>query len=112
MRESVEVTVGSITEMEYAAYQRGRPNFTILSVVSVDPLPGSILLEMEPALNFAMIDRFAGGPGKTLRTMREHPAIEMTLLQITALRILGNLREVWTRLYIRSYISLVFRSAE
>ncbi|CDX03108.1 Flagellar motor switch protein FliM [Desulfitobacterium hafniense] len=60
----IETKVSSIEQITYDEFIRSLPNPTILSLYTLNPLEGTLLMEMSPALAFAIIDRLLGGRDK------------------------------------------------
>jgi flagellar motor switch protein FliM len=61
----------------------------------MDPLKGSAILEIDPAVTFSIIDRLFGGQGEGAKFTRELTDIEASVIEGVIVRILGNLREAW-----------------
>jgi flagellar motor switch protein FliM len=66
-------------------------NPTIVAVVTIDPLPGSILVEMSSASAMTAIDHMLGGPGGA-QPQRPLTEVEMPLLRGLLERMLAELR--------------------
>lgn len=96
LRTLVNVHVVSVDQMTYEEFIRSIPNPTTLGVVSMDPLKGSGILEIDPSITFAIIDRLFGGRGETIKLARELTDIEISVMEGIIVRILGNLRESWS----------------
>ena len=62
----------------------------------MDPLKGTAVLEIDPSITFALIDRVLGGSGEPQNYSREISEIECGLMESIFIRMLGNLREAWT----------------
>ena len=63
----------------------------------MDPLTGSAILEIDPAITFTIIDRLFGGPGEGAKINRELSEIERAVMESIIVRILGNMREAWSQ---------------
>ncbi len=98
LRSIVNVHVAAVDELTYDEFIRSLSSPTTLAVVQMDPLKGSAILEIDPAVTFAILDRLLGGPGKTLDRTRELSDIEVSISEMIMVRILGNLRESWSQL--------------
>jgi flagellar motor switch protein FliM len=61
----------------------------------MDPLKGSSVLEMDPAITFTIIDRLFGGKGVAAKISRELTDIELSVMEGIVVRMLGCLRESW-----------------
>ena len=98
LRSLVQVHVVSVDQLTYEEFTRSIPSPTTLGVVNMDPLKGSAVIEIDPAITFSIIDRLFGGKGETLKTNRELTDIEMSVIEGILVRLLGNLREVWANM--------------
>src|SRR5699024_12515354 len=63
LRTYVNINVASVDQIPYEEFIRSIPKMTILSVYSVEPLDGSIILEVNPNIALTMMDRVLGGRG-------------------------------------------------
>jgi flagellar motor switch protein FliM len=64
-------------------------------MVELQPLQGSIIVEMSSNVGYAIIDRILGGPGTGLRKMREFSEVEKILLERVMSQIINYLPEPW-----------------
>ncbi len=97
LRSMVHVHVASVDQLTYEEFLRSIPSPTALAVISMDPLSGSAILEIDPAITFTMIDRLFGGPGEGVKINREISEIERAVMESIIVRVLGNLRESWSQ---------------
>ncbi len=98
LRSQVQVHVVSVDQLTYEEFTRSIPSPTTLGIVNMDPLKGSAVIEVDPAITFSIIDRLFGGKGETLKTNRELTDIEMSVIEGILVRLLGNLRESWANM--------------
>ncbi len=98
LRSLVQVHVVSVDQLTYEEFTRSIPSPTTLGIVNMDPLKGSAVIEVDPAITFSIIDRLFGGKGETLKTNRELTDIEMSVIEGILVRLLGNLRESWANM--------------
>jgi flagellar motor switch protein FliM len=87
--------VESVDQLTYEEFIRSIPNPSTLAVINMDPLKGSALLEIDPGITFAMIDRLFGGTGRDAGLDRDLTDIEQSVMGGIVVRVLGNLRESW-----------------
>lgn len=96
LRAMVHVHVVSVDQLTYEEFIRSIPNPTTLAVVDMEPLKGSAVLEMDPSITFAIIEKLFGGKAEGNQKMaRELTEIEIAVIESVIVRILGNLRESW-----------------
>ncbi len=95
LRALVHVHVVSVDQLTYEEFTRSIPSPTTLGIINMDPLKGSSVIEVDPSITFAIIDRLFGGKGEPLKTNRELTDIELSVIEGIIVRLLGNLRESW-----------------
>jgi len=95
LRTLVHVHVVSVDQLTYDEFARSIPSPTTLGIINMDPLKGSSVVELDPSITFAIIDRLFGGKGESLKTNRELTDIELSVIEGIIVRLLGNLRESW-----------------
>jgi flagellar motor switch protein FliM len=97
LRSLVQVHVASVDQLTYEEFIRSIPNPTTLAVINMDPLKGSAILEIDPAITFSIIDRLFGGQGEGAKVTRDLTDIEQSVMEGIIVRILGNMREAWSQ---------------
>jgi len=97
LRSLAQVHVASVDQLTYEEFIRSIPNPTTLAVINMDPLKGSAILEIDPAITFSIIDRLFGGQGEGAKVTRELTDIEQSVMEGIIVRILGNMREAWSQ---------------
>jgi len=96
LRSMVHVHVVSVDQLTYEEFIRSIPNPTTLAVVDMEPLKGSAVLEIDPSITFAIIEKLFGGKAEgNQKISRELTEIEAAVIEGVIVRILGNLRESW-----------------
>jgi len=95
LRTLVHVHVVSVDQLTYEEFTRSIPSPTTMGIVNMDPLKGNAVMELDPSITFAIIDRLFGGKGEALKTNRELTDIELSVIEGILVRVLGNLRESW-----------------
>src|SRR5580700_4813915 len=98
LRTRVEATVTSIEQISYGDFIAGISLPSILAIFSMDPLPGSGIVQVDLNLVFSIIDRLLGGPGWFPNKLRDLTDIERTLMQRFMARMLNSYRESWNYL--------------
>ncbi|NMO50179.1 flagellar motor switch protein FliM [Actinoplanes sp. TBRC 11911] len=91
LRAISNVGVASIEQLNYDEYVASLANPTVLAVVTLDPLPGTVLVEMSMSAAMTAIDHMLGGPGGP-QPERPLTEVEMPLLRGLLERMLGELR--------------------
>jgi flagellar motor switch protein FliM len=98
LRTRVEATIVSIDQISYGDFIASIGIPSILSIFSMDPLPGSGIVQVDLNLVFSIIDRLLGGPGWYPQKLRDLTDIERTLMQRFMARMLNSYRESWNYL--------------
>ncbi len=96
LRSLIHVHVASVDQLTYEEFIRSIPNPTTLAVIDMDPLKGSAIMEIDPAITFSIIDRLFGGQGEGAKFSRDLTDIEQSVMEGIIVRVLGNLRESWS----------------
>lgn len=97
LRSLVQLHVASVDQLTYEEFIRSIPNPTTLAVINMDPLKGSAILEIDPAITFSIIDRLFGGQGEGSKVTRELTDIETSVMEGIIVRVLGSMREAWNQ---------------
>ncbi|MEL1134287.1 flagellar motor switch protein FliM [Desulfitobacterium sp. THU1] len=92
----IEAKVSSIEQITYDEFIRSLPNPTILSLYTLSPLEGTLLMEMSPAVAFAIIDRLLGGQGQSSEKNRDLTEIERTIIAHRTEQMIEMISEAWT----------------
>lgn len=95
LRTLAHVHVATVEQLTYEEFIRSIPTPTTLAVINMDPLPGSAVLEIDPAITFSIIDRLFGGKGQSIKIQRELTDIEGSVMEGIIVKILANMREAW-----------------
>ncbi len=97
LRMFCELHLASVDQMTYEEFIRSIPSPTAMGLVNMRPLKGAMVLEIDPPLIFAMVDRLFGGTGAALETKREITGLEHIILENIFTRILlGDFKESWS----------------
>jgi flagellar motor switch protein FliM len=91
LRVVSSVSLVSIEQLNYDEYVATLANPTVIAIVSIDPLPGTVLMEMASSAVMTAIDHMLGGPGGP-QPERPLTEVEMPLLRGLLERMLGELR--------------------
>jgi len=95
LRTFVQFSVVSVDQLPYDEFVRSIPNQTVLNVFEARPLEGRMVLEVNPNVAYAMLDRLLGGRGKGMQVIGKWTEIEMSILQRLFSRALSHLPEAW-----------------
>ena len=96
LRKAVQVEVMSSEAVTYQEFTNALSKPVLLSIVSVAPLPGTIIIEMAENIGYAIVDRMLGGVGNPLDKTREFSEIELLILERILYTCVNLLREPWS----------------
>lgn len=96
LRAPIQVEVLSVEQVTYEEFIRSIPSTTILNIFSVYPLEGNAIMEINPNLGFAFLDRLLGGPGNSLDRVRGLTEIEQTVMEKLGQRMLDFMQDPWS----------------
>lgn len=93
LRTSVSIELVSLEQIPYEEYARSI-NQSVFTILSMPPLTGQAVLEVEFNLVFSMIDKLLGGPGKGL-SRRSLTDIERPLVRQMIEKLFVGLKNAW-----------------
>src|SRR5699024_11628742 len=80
LRTYVNINVASVDQIPYEEFIRSIPEMTILNIYSVAPLDGRILMEVNPNIAYALLDRLLGGKGDSISKIENLTEIDTMLM--------------------------------
>ena len=95
LRKNVQVSVASSETFTFSEFTNSLSNPIILGIVDFAPLNGSIIIELQTNLGYAMLDRMLGGDGVPLSKTRDFSEIEMVIIQKILIAMTQLLRDPW-----------------
>jgi flagellar motor switch protein FliM len=91
----VHIHVASVDQLTYQEFIRSIPTPTTLAIISMEPLQGNALLEIDPAVTFSVIDRMCGGTGNGTKFQHELTTIEQSIMVRIIVQMVLNLQDAW-----------------
>jgi flagellar motor switch protein FliM len=95
LRTYIQISVASADQIPYEEFIRSIPKMTILNVYEVPPLDGRILMEVNPNIAYAMMDRVLGGKGVSVNKVENLTEIETKIMSNLFEKGFENLQEAW-----------------
>ncbi|MDR2883981.1 MAG: flagellar motor switch protein FliM [Deferribacteraceae bacterium] len=95
LRTITDISLVSVDQMTYGEFLMSLPDPTSFNIVSMIPLQGNAVLEINPSLIFPIVDKLLGGAGLPLFQVRELTQLEMTIIDGIIALILKDLEDVW-----------------
>ena len=99
LHTTCNVEVISVEEQSFGEFNNSLPTPVILAVIEMEPLQGSILMQISSSLVYAFISRLFGGvadygPG----TDKSFTEIEMSIMENVVHQIMSVLKEAWAKI--------------
>ena len=96
IRSIVSAEVASVDQLAYEEFVNSLVQPTVIGMIEMHPFDGNMLLEINPNLVFAIIDRMLGGKGDFTGKIRELTDIEKTVIERVLMRMLELLEDSWS----------------
>ncbi|HHY13857.1 MAG TPA: flagellar motor switch protein FliM, partial [Thermoanaerobacterales bacterium] len=90
LRTLVQIDVLYVEQMSYNEFVNSVPNPSVVGIIDSETLKGSGILEINPNIVFAIIDRILGGEGGFEEQVRTLTDIETTIIE----RIIGDMLKI------------------
>ncbi|MDQ0230525.1 flagellar motor switch protein FliM [Metabacillus malikii] len=95
LRTYIQITLGSVDQLPYEEFIRSIPKMTVLNVFEMRPLEGRVLMEVNPNIAYAMMDRIMGGIGSNMNKIDNLTEIETKIISNIFEKSLDNYQEAW-----------------
>src|SRR5688572_18876527 len=96
LRMIVEVRLTSVDQLTYSEFIFSLENPTCFNLLRADPLEGNLILDINPSILYAMIDRMLGGGNDvTQQSRRPLTEIELRLVGRITSMFLKELKRAW-----------------
>jgi len=96
VRSMVSAEIASVDQLAYDEFIRSLVQPTVIGILEMYPFSGNALIEINPNLVFAIIDRMLGGRGEFSGKVRELTDIERTVIERVIMRMLELLEDSWS----------------
>jgi flagellar motor switch protein FliM len=96
LRTYVNISVASVDQVPYEEFIRSIPKMTVLNIYTVEPLDGRLIMEVNPNIAYAMLDRILGGKGGDVNKAENLTEIETMLMSQLFEKSVANLKEAWS----------------
>lgn len=98
LRTITDINLISVDQMTYGEFLLSLPDPTSFNILSMIPLEGNIVLEINPSLVYPIIDKLLGGAGEPLYKIRELTSLEIDIINNLIAIIMKDLQEVWKQI--------------
>lgn len=96
LRTYVQIEVATVDQLSYEEFIRSIPEKTILNVFEPYPLEGRLLMEVNPNIAYAMLDRMLGGKGTSINKVENLTEIETRIMTQLFRRTIESFQEAWS----------------
>lgn len=98
LRTICEVEVISIEEQTFFEFINSMSSPVVVSIINMEPLKGSVLLEIVPSIAYEMINRLLGGTHKDQSIDKMFTEIELSVLEIILRKMIEPMGEAWEKI--------------
>jgi len=95
LRTYVEISVASVEQLPYGEFIRSIPSMTILNLFEAPPLEGRMVIEVNPNISYAMLDRMLGGKGESVNKVENLTEIETKIMSQLFEKTFEAFKEAW-----------------
>jgi len=95
LRAPFNMELITIEVLTYRDFSNSISNPSILSIVELNPLNGSIVLEIPPTIAYAIIDRVLGGYTDSSEKVKDFTDIEISIMENIIVDMLEAMKEPW-----------------
>ncbi|TDQ39656.1 flagellar motor switch protein FliM [Aureibacillus halotolerans] len=96
LRTYIDIKVASVDQLPYEEFIRSIPKVTILNVFEMEPLEGRMIMEVNPVIAYAMMERMLGGQGRSYKSSGALTEIETRIISQLFERMSEHFKEAWS----------------
>jgi flagellar motor switch protein FliM len=93
-----EVDVISVEEQSFGEFNNSLPDPVVLGVVDMDPLNGSLIVEVSSALVYGFVARLFGGTADYSQSEKAFTEIETSIIESIMFQMMQLLKESWEKI--------------
>lgn len=98
LRTLCEAEVISIEEQSFGEFNNSLPSPTVIAIIDMPPLKGSLLIEITPTLAYAFISRIYGGEASYNSRSKALSEIDLAISKSILLEVISALKEAWAKI--------------
>jgi flagellar motor switch protein FliM len=96
LRSALHVSLLSLTQLTYEEFVRSLPDPTVIAVITMSPLQGRAIVELDPGVAFWMMERLLGAEeGEVLEMSRPLTQVERAAMEGPLSHMLAELGSAW-----------------
>lgn len=93
-----ELEVVSVEEQNFGEFNNSIPTPAALGLIEMEPLQGTLLIEMSASLVYGLISRLFGGEADYVQTQKNFTEIELTIVENILEQVTGIMEESWEKI--------------
>ncbi len=93
-----DIEVISVEETSFGEFNNSLPSPVVLGIIEMEPLTGSLILEMSSALVYGLISRLFGGIADYTQSDKSFTEIETSIIENILYQIMGILKDSWEKI--------------
>lgn len=98
LRTFVKIEIDLVDQVNYQEFVASIPSRTLLNVFDVKPMDGKMVMEMNPLVAYAILERLLGGQGESSSYNGVLTDIETVLIQKVFAQMATTYQEVWKKI--------------
>lgn len=95
LRTYVQINVMTTDQIPYEEFIRSIPKITLLYLYELEPLDGRMIIEINPNIAYAMLDRVLGGQGTSVNKIDQLTDIEINIMTNLFRNAFNHLKDAW-----------------
>jgi flagellar motor switch protein FliM len=98
IRADVKIIVASVDQLPVKDFLRSIPSPSVLGIISMEPLNGSAVMEIDPSIASAVINRLCHGTIQSKKMGNGLTSIGKKIMETVFASLLENLRGAWSEI--------------
>ena len=95
MRANIELSIASTDQIIFQEFVKSMDSVSLIRMFSMDPLPGTAIIEIKLPLAYGVVDMLLGGQGGVETEVRRMTEIEFAILEPFLTNVEEQLSAVW-----------------
>ncbi len=92
-----DLQVMSVEEQSFSEFANSVNASSLLAIMKMPPLKGSLLLEITPDVSYSILDSLLGGSGSPQELRRQFTEIDLVILEKVIKQMMPQISEAWTK---------------
>jgi len=91
----IQASVSGVDEITHEEYLRNIPESSILATISMKPLEGNAILDVDPFIAFSIADKLIGGIGERINSHKDFVNIAKHVMGKVFVHLLEDIKKAW-----------------